>query len=271
MEEVDDFDQRLLRLVLTGHILEGDTGLLLHIHLRGRLADTHDAAVSVSHAAHGHIHDDEDQNEREDDADEGLHDKSGIVRFLLIDDDAMLEHTVHELLGVCTDRHDIVADIHLIQVRAVLSGAVRRHRRTLLRDDRDITVAPLHLLDLITVDHRDKLGIADLLRHARDKHATNQCIYEKGDDSGDDQNHKSLPRMPEASAVVPLVVIILHLFSISFTRRNPVHRMASCIFAVNIIIRKATCKIKIPCMFHSQNIKRGPEGPLSPFIVRSRE
>ena len=233
MQEVDDLDQRLLRLILTGHILEGDTGLLLHIHLRGRLADTHDAAVSVSHATHGHIHDDEDQNKREDDADEGLHDKSGIVRFLLIDDDPMLEHTVHELLRVCTDWHDIVADIHLIQVRTVFTGAVRRHRRTLLRDDRDITVAPLHLLDLITVDHRHELCIADLLRHARNKRATNQRIYEKGDDRSDDQNHKCLTRMPEASAVVPLVVIILHLFSISFTRRNPVHRMARCIFPRN--------------------------------------
>ena len=172
MQEVDDLDQRLLRLILTGHILKSDTGLLLHIHLRRRLADTHDAAVPVSHATHGHVHDDEDQNEREDDADERLHDKSGIVRFLLIDNDAMLEHTIHELLGVCVDRHDIVADIHLIQVLTVLSGAARRHRRALLRDDRDITVTPLHLLDLITVDHRDKLGIADLLRHTRDKRTT---------------------------------------------------------------------------------------------------
>ena len=49
MQEIHHLHQRLLGLILAGHILEGDTGLLLHIHLGGTLA--HAEAGSSAHLA----------------------------------------------------------------------------------------------------------------------------------------------------------------------------------------------------------------------------
>ena len=51
MQEIHHFLQGFLGLVLTGHILERHTGLLLHINLRLALADAHHTAAS-GHAAH---------------------------------------------------------------------------------------------------------------------------------------------------------------------------------------------------------------------------
>ena len=47
MQEINDLHQRLLGLVLTGHIREGHAGLLLHIHLGSALADAHDTAATA--------------------------------------------------------------------------------------------------------------------------------------------------------------------------------------------------------------------------------
>ena len=59
VEEVDDLLQGLLGLVLTGHVLEGDAGLLFHIHLGvglAHVADAADAAAVFGHDPH-HQHD----------------------------------------------------------------------------------------------------------------------------------------------------------------------------------------------------------------------
>ena len=57
VEEVDDLLQRLLGLVLTGHVLEGDAGGLFHIHLGvgfAHAADAADAAVFGHDPHHQH-------------------------------------------------------------------------------------------------------------------------------------------------------------------------------------------------------------------------
>ena len=48
MQEVDDLLERLLRLILTGNILECHAGLLFHIHLGLALADVADAAETAA-------------------------------------------------------------------------------------------------------------------------------------------------------------------------------------------------------------------------------
>ena len=48
MKKVDDLHQRLLGLVLTGNILEGDAGLLFHIDLSIGLAHAADAANAAA-------------------------------------------------------------------------------------------------------------------------------------------------------------------------------------------------------------------------------
>ena len=67
MQEVDNFSQTLLRLVLTGDIGKGHAGLLLHIDLRIALCDTaHEtaAAPADAHAPHEEVHRAENHNDR---------------------------------------------------------------------------------------------------------------------------------------------------------------------------------------------------------------
>ena len=64
VEEVDDFDQGLLGLVLTRDILEGDAGLLLHILLGRALAHVEEASPAPAHPA-------------EEDAEQPPHQKDG--------------------------------------------------------------------------------------------------------------------------------------------------------------------------------------------------
>ena len=52
MQKVHDLLQRFLGLVLSRHILEGNSGLLLDIDLGVILADSHNSAASSAHTVH---------------------------------------------------------------------------------------------------------------------------------------------------------------------------------------------------------------------------
>ena len=60
MQKIDDLLQGFLGFVLTGHILEGDAGLLFHVDLGLALAKAaHHAALAAAHASGEHIGDEE--------------------------------------------------------------------------------------------------------------------------------------------------------------------------------------------------------------------
>ena len=61
VQEIHNLRQGLLGLVLTGHIFEGDAGLLLDVHLGVALSHAHDAASA--HALHGEIHEENEEQE----------------------------------------------------------------------------------------------------------------------------------------------------------------------------------------------------------------
>ena len=63
LQEIDCFLQGFLGLILAGDILEGHTGLVLHVHLGAALADAHHAGAAV-HPAKQDTHQDPDQNQR---------------------------------------------------------------------------------------------------------------------------------------------------------------------------------------------------------------
>ena len=65
MQKVNDFLQRFLGLVLTGHILEGDAGLFFHIHLGTAFAETAHHALT-GHALAEHPGEQENTAEHQD-------------------------------------------------------------------------------------------------------------------------------------------------------------------------------------------------------------
>ena len=65
MQEIHQFYQGLLCLILTGYIRESHTGLFLHIHLGGAFSHT-------THAFHHEVHHDHDQDKRQHKADQRL-------------------------------------------------------------------------------------------------------------------------------------------------------------------------------------------------------
>ena len=64
MKEIHDLRQRLLGLVLAGHILERDAGLTLDVDLGVALSHAHDAA-SAAHARHKDVKQENHQGERQ--------------------------------------------------------------------------------------------------------------------------------------------------------------------------------------------------------------
>ena len=62
VKEIYNFCQGLLRLVLSGHILKGNAGFLLDIHLGITLSNAHNA--TSAHALHGEVHKEQKDQER---------------------------------------------------------------------------------------------------------------------------------------------------------------------------------------------------------------
>ena len=67
MQEVHQLHQGFLRLVLTGHIRKGNTGLGLHVHLGIALAEVaHAAETFAAHITHQQLPDDKENNNGQD-------------------------------------------------------------------------------------------------------------------------------------------------------------------------------------------------------------
>ena len=80
MKEVDDLDERFLRLVLTGHVCKGHTGLLFHVDLRLALTDAAEAAAHLlRHAAHEKREQRVHKHNRQHPRDEERHDRADLL------------------------------------------------------------------------------------------------------------------------------------------------------------------------------------------------
>ena len=187
VQEVDDLCQGLLGLVLAGHILEGDAGGLLHIHLGVGLAHAADAAHS-SHAALFR-HPAHDQGEHQEDQHKGQHvahqhGQHRVHRGLILLVDALHPILVQEIndgvIGLDPDSeqlqvgslllpggvHISVAVLRLGVDGAVLSGVgiplLRGYQEDILRvvEFHPGHLAALHHLLELSVFHVDGGGLA---------------------------------------------------------------------------------------------------------------
>ena len=153
VEEVDDLLQRFLGLVLSGHILEGDAGLLLHIHLGAGLAD---AAESAAHAL-GHGAGQEGQQQHPDGNGQNPRDDKAHDRAHLFDDFGVVMGPRFRQLGFQFAQFQIGYDARVedFLFPRVLFG--------LVPGENQYPVAlELHRIHLIVVQHFLKDIIGDL-------------------------------------------------------------------------------------------------------------
>ena len=146
MQKIHHFHQRLLRLLLTCHVLEGHAGLFLNINFCLALADTHHAAAT--HAAHQIAHGHPDKNQREQ-APHHLPDQrgNGILDIGRDLDVPLFEHG---------------QELFIVHLAGIISNLHVPHR---LRPGSDLPGEPgvFHLLHLILLQHIDKCIVGDLL------------------------------------------------------------------------------------------------------------
>ena len=108
MQEVNDFHKAFLRLILTCHILKADAGVLLHIHLRLGLSYSRESSPGGSHLLHHGVHQNNQENKGQYNADNNLHQKGGIIRSLSVNLHIVSIETLHQRCRIRIDRHNIV-------------------------------------------------------------------------------------------------------------------------------------------------------------------
>ena len=212
VKEIDDLDKGLLGLILTGYILEGDTGLFLHIFLGRALADPHDAAPAA-HAAEEHTEQPPHQKDGEHIGQQEGHDHARTVGHIGIVSDLGIHKTLCK--GILRLRHTrIERGIRILQM--------------------DLQTVGLHvdLRHLILLDIFDKFIVGDLAGFT----VVSQKIADssKGDDCHQQKNEEILSGL-SAALLVSLVISLVSAVSFPVITVSP---------SVGFIILSASEKIK---------------------------
>ena len=216
MKEIDNLHQRLLRLILTCHILEGNSCLLLHIDLGVVLPDSHRSACSAhlaEHQAEQQPHQQNRQYDRNNDLPE-----SGIVTWNAVSLDAMRLKPPCQRVQILHQYRIIglLGRLHSVQSKArkqsrILSVviAVLRGFLCLQAEINLARGANLHILDLVLLNVLKELGIRDLLSvspSAEDK------VYEKENQKDNGQSCQkhcyNIRPLRRFISIVPTVSVI---------------------------------------------------------------
>ena len=195
VQEVHNLGQGFLGLVLPGHILEGDPGLLLHIHLGVALAHAHDSAAA--HPLHGKIHEEQQEQEWNRIIKEYQQKGIGILVFLMCLH-IIFQETVHELI-ITRHLHHIV-----IQILGILSIV-------LLWYNCNLGAAYLDGFHFAAVHHFDKFIVGQFLAflgiqvgvHPAHQSKCKQCSNQQHGDG-----------LPVALHIRILFVFIIHIVQI---------------------------------------------------------
>ena len=185
VQEIDDLDQRLLGLILSGDILEGDPGLLLDIFLGRALADAHNAAAAA-HPLEQYAEQPPHQQDGEHIGQQKRDHHSGAVRHIRIVGDL----GVHQALGqsVLRLRNTRVQDgIRILQVDL---QAVRLH----------VDLGDLFLLDIL-----DEFIVGDLAGLSVVPHEIADAG--KKDHGQKQQEKQTLPRRLSVSVPVSVAAV----------------------------------------------------------------
>ena len=110
VEEIHHFLQRLLGLVLAGHVLEGDAGILLNVFLGRALAHVSHQASASAHSAEKEGQDAPHEKDGKDIGQEDGHDVGGAVGDLGGYQDALFQHALGQggvVLGLANVKHGL--------------------------------------------------------------------------------------------------------------------------------------------------------------------
>ena len=195
MQEINDLGQGLFCFILTGNILKCNAGLLLNVDLRGALSDA--AGSASADPAHHEHEEDPDENDREHDKQQEIHDARTGTRNLAFEFDPGFLQTLHQV---------VVADI--TGVVGPHGTVIRGQGLSFFRGDDDLIRLKIDPLHLTAVDHLGEFVIGDLfigrvldiVIHHRGDQKDHNCRKNKADQC------LGIPR-PLAAAIVIILVI----------------------------------------------------------------
>ena len=139
MQEIHYFLQRFLRLILSGDILEGHTGLFLYIYFRCIFANAHRAAT---HTFHEESEQYPQNHKREQEAHDIVDPSGSVIRDLALDIYTGLlqcrdQIIITDIAGIIGDRYDLVrtlfrCDVNLLGIKVnTLDLTIRNHLQEL--------------------------------------------------------------------------------------------------------------------------------------------
>ena len=147
VQKVHDFNQTFFRFVFSGYIFEGDSRLLLHVHLCVGLSDAHNPAAGTADSLCHAVHKPKQKHKRKHHTENNLNDEAGVVRPLSNHFHIVLIKSLNKLFRIRIDRDN--------EIGACLFRFLPRR----LRIDYNLPVSPLHLRNKIPVYHGQKARI----------------------------------------------------------------------------------------------------------------
>ena len=217
VEEIHHLLQGFLCLVLTCHILKGNSRFLLYIDLGVALSHTHGAAAS-GHLLHQEIEKNDDRHEGQHIGQKDRQNQSRTVRNLSIN----LNAVILQILGqrIVLYQPGIVSNFRLLHEGIII--VVR------FGNDGDLRISDLHALHTSLFHHLKEFVIGDLLTGDTAEHPHEEAHADQRHQSCN-QNHQQIlpPRRLSSRTARPLRAAALAVIVIV---------AASSVIAVQIII-----------------------------------
>ena len=178
MQEIDDFLERVLRFVFARHVVKRLAGLRLDVNLGVGFAKAHGVSThALAHLAEHERAERVENHQRQHPRDEERDNRAHLFRHNLAKFNARRQQTVNQLV---VRRHAVGGVIRGFAILNLLDGR-----------EGDLRILNLNGLNLAFVEHREKLGIINLLDavsfNLREKQRVEQHHHDERDDIIDDQ------------------------------------------------------------------------------------
>ena len=165
MEKVDDLHQGLLGLVLAGHVIEGDAGGFLHVHLGVGLAHAADAAQAATlpgHEIHQEHEPADEQGRGQDVGDHELQHRAHLGHIGVGEFHAVLRQQGDQVPVQAAQLHGEEGEVLVKGVAQLVGEYV-----ALRRGDLQLALHEFHSRNLVLLHHGEELAVLDLVGGGR--------------------------------------------------------------------------------------------------------